>query len=528
MRSNKIRLRNSKLGMLAAASFLALLMAGTGAVAQSAPDAQGDGSLVTATPAALIISSAATKNVRCKAGVCRATAAQAVLSVKMLRNLLAKSPVSVVSGHAAKDIQIAAPLTWVSSNTLTLDAFRSIIVVKPVSDAGAAGLTLITNDGGTGGTLYFGTKANVSFLGTSNILSINGSFYTLVNHVAELATQIAANAAGHFALSGKVNALADGTYHSAPIPTTFTGAFEGLGNTISSLKVVDSTFNASIGLFAHIGAGGVVENVGLLKANMTGTDATGGYDDIGALAGENDGTIGNCYATGAVKRLNDPSFDGGLVGSNLGAIMNSHASVAVSGVGEYFGGLVGLNSSTGTISKSYATGTASNASYDAGLVGINVGKIDSSYATGAASNGFYVGGLVAINYGGQISNSYATGSATGGTTYTGGFVGANTGTVSDSYSTGVVTGAPSTDVGGFMGFDNSSAGSVSAAYWDVTTSGIHIHSQGAGSPSNDPGIAARTTVQLQTALPKGFSKMLWGKNVSINGGLPYLLALPPQ
>lgn len=528
MRSIKRMSRKGGLAALALATPLALLAANTSAVAQSAPRTQGDGSLLSATPPALIISSAATQNVKCKAGVCRATAAQAVLNVKTLRNLLTKSAVRVVSGNVAKDIQIAAPLTWVSSNTLTLDAFHSIIVVKPVSDAGAAGLTLITNDGGSGGTLSFSTKGNVSFLGTSNILSINGNFYTLVNHVAALATQISANAAGHFALAGKVNALADGTYHSAPVSTTFTGVFEGLGNTISSLKVVDPTVNASIGLFAHIGAGGIVQNVGVLKANISGTDATGGYDSIGAVAGENDGAIAGCYASGAIKRLNDPAFDGGLVGLNEGAIVNSHASAVISGVGEYFGGLAGINNSTGSISNSYATGPASNASYDAGLVGINEGKIDSSYATGAASKGFYVGGLVALNFGGQISNSYATGSATGGTTNTGGLVGANTGSVTDSYSTGVVTGSLGTDIGGLVGLDNSSAGSISATYWDTTTSLIHIHSQGAGSPSNDPGIAARTTVQLQAKLPSGFSKTLWSENASINGGLPYLLALPPQ
>ena len=71
-------------------------------------------------------------------------------------------------------------------------------------------------------------------------------------------------------------------------------------------------------------------------------------------------------------------------------------------------------------------------------------------------------------------------------------------------------------------------GGLSGNYWDTTTSGITNLSQGAGSPANDPGITGETTAQLQAALPAGFDPAIWAENPSINGGLPYLIANPPQ
>jgi hypothetical protein len=60
-------------------------------------------------------------------------------------------------------------------------------------------------------------------------------------------------------------------------------------------------------------------------------------------------------------------------------------------------------------------------------------------------------------------------------------------------------------------------------YWDTTTSGT---TQGTGT-GNISGVTGETTVQLQSGLPAGFSSAIWGENSSINGGLPYLLAIPP-
>ena len=82
--------------------------------------------------------------------------------------------------------------------------------------------------------------------------------------------------------------------------------------------------------------------------------------------------------------------------------------------------------------------------------------------------------------------------------------------------------------GGLIGYDYVSPGDLSSTYWDTTTSGITNASQGAGFPANDPGIKAKTTTQLKSALPNGFSSAIWGESAPINGGLPYLLSLPPS
>jgi hypothetical protein len=83
-------------------------------------------------------------------------------------------------------------------------------------------------------------------------------------------------------------------------------------------------------------------------------------------------------------------------------------------------------------------------------------------------------------------------------------------------------------VGGSLGLDVTGGADLSDLYWDTTTSGITNLSQGAGNIANDPGITGETTAQLQATLPAGFDPTIWAENPSINGGLPYLIANPPQ
>jgi hypothetical protein len=84
----------------------------------------------------------------------------------------------------------------------------------------------------------------------------------------------------------------------------------------------------------------------------------------------------------------------------------------------------------------------------------------------------------------------------------------------DSYATGAVTAGENSDVGGLVGYNG---GTVTASYWDTQTSGQTTSAGGTG----------LTTAQLKSGLPAGFSSTVWGINRRINGGYPYLLALPP-
>ena len=237
----------------------------------------------------------------------------------------------------------------------------------------------------------------------------------------------------------------------------------------------------------------------------------------GGLVGWNKGRIVASYTTGrVVSRIGNeyvPSAAmeahlGGLVGLNEGSITASSATGRVSG---WFniGGLVG-NNRKGNITASSATGQVSSGrepgdpetygwSNIGGLVGNNYrGSITVSYATGRVSGGSETGGLVGNNDEGSLTASYATGQVDG-IRHVGGLVGNNDeGSLTASYATGRVTGKE--HVGGLVGTNE---GSLTASYWDTTTSG------------QTSGAHGRSTAQLQT--PTGYSGIYQTWNVDVDG-----------
>ena len=443
--------------------------------------------IATRAQAALVIAWSPTSNVTCAHHICTATSSDAVLGMSKLKSLIQAGNVKVVSGSVAGDIEVNAAVSWLGANTLTLDSYHSIVFEAPFTVAGTGGLVLTTNDGGADGLLHFTQNGNVTFWSTANALTIDGHAYTLVSDIATLAADVAATPGGYYALANSYNAQPDGTYAHAPVATALTGTFEGLGNTISNLTVSDPSFGDSVGLFATIYPTGTVADIGLLNANVSSTAST-----AGALAGGNYGTIRHAFATGFVSAV---SGGGGLAGGNGGTVEFSHASDAVAS-GNSAGGIVGSN--TGVIMQSYATGSV---------------------------QGDEAGGLVGINSGTQISQCYATGPVSGGTV--GGLIGANnTGTVTQTYETGSVTGS---DAGGLIG-DNGGVhtATITYSYWDTTTTGMTGKINGTGNRRNNAGITPLNSKTLKSALPAGFDPAAWGQNAAINGGFPYLLAIPPS
>lgn len=505
----------------------------------------------------LNISGAATKNMSCSGGVCSPTATDAVLNVGDLETMLASGNTTVTttgSGTQANNIMIYAPLSWSATSTLTLDAKNTITVYDPVSVAGMSGLVLTDNGGPA--SLSFGTGGKVTFANLSSTLAINGTSYTLVDTISSLASAIAANAAGAFAFAQSYDAKKDGTYSASPIATTFTGVFEGLGNSISRVTINDAS-DSEVGFFEFVD-GGSVHDIGIEKAKVT----SGASSVIlGVLAGyvlgayqtgtSESGIVTGSWTSGTLTDTASTYAQvGGLAGSacNYGsgyqpdAVIGSHSSVKISGGQSNFaGGLVGYSCGDGIIENSYATGavTAGTCSYVGGLAGASTAYVEDSFATGAATTGSAgdcgpppsAGGLVGYNFGvssspGTIENSYSTGAATGGSgTNVGGMVGLSyDGTISDSYSTGA-PGGSGTYIGGFVGDDDGAT--LTDTYWDTTTSGITNLGQGAGNESDAAGITGMTTAQLQSGLPAGFAKSVWKETSKINGGLPYLKANPP-
>ena len=158
----------------------------------------------------------------------------------------------------------------------------------------------------------------------------------------------------------------------------YTGTFNGNGKTISGLYF-DNNGTDCVGLFGYVGKDGNVSNVGVVASYFK------GKDNVGGVCGYNDGTIKNCYNTGAVS----------------GSM--------------YVGGVCGYND-WGTITNCYNTGAVSGSYYVGGVCGYNDwGTITNCYNTGAVSGSDNVGGVCGYNVGGTITNCYyLTGTATGG------------------------------------------------------------------------------------------------------------------
>ncbi|HEX4080743.1 MAG TPA: GLUG motif-containing protein [Rhizomicrobium sp.] len=465
--------------------------------------------------AAVIVSTAATQNMVCATGVCSPTAVDAVLSANDLEALLSSGNAAVIttgSGVQADDIRIEARVSWSSANMLTLDAHKSVTIDRSMKASGAGGLSVITDDGGSGGEFAFEHDGSLTFRDLSSALLINGTAYQLVGSVAALAGAIAAKPSGAFALANTYDASGDGTYSVSPVSTVLTGAFNGLGNTIANLTINDPTENAYVGLFAEISSNATLNNLTLTNLNVTGgsgtsdaasTECVGGlvgfadggviahvagngavtagqYASVGGLLGIGDGTIESSVANISVSNglLGNA---GGLVGGADGLIADSYATGNVSGSG-FVGGLVGFNY-TNAVEHSYATGavTGSDAStYAGGLAGINEsGFIDRSYSSATVSCEFVCGGLVGIEGFGSgipgVSRSFATGSVTANvteTTLAGGLVGFNqTGRILNSYASGAVSAMAA---GGLVGQNENYPGgyrSISRSYASAAVRG---------------------------------------------------------
>ena len=143
--------------------------------------------------------------------------------------------------------------------------------------------------------------------------------------------------------------------------------------------------------------------------------------------------------------------------------------------------LIGANQ--GTIVACYTTGKAQGSSATGGLAGYNSGTVSTSYSTAYVNAAAAVGGLVGQQ---QVSSSNVT----------------------NSYSTGRVSRSTGSDttIGGLIG--QVTAGSVTASYWDTSTSGQSTSAGGSGA-------VGKTTRQLQT--PTGYTGIYANWNTNLDG-----------
>ena len=266
---------------------------------------------------------------------------------------------------------------------------------------------------------------------------------------------------------------------------------------------VVSGFTDNFGGLAGVNSGAI--NASYATGNVSAKACGDCFPTVGGLVGDNEigGEITNSYATGGVSGQGD-NF-GGLAGVNSGIIVASDATGSVSGNGfADVGGLVGDNEAEGKIVTSYATGDVSGQGDNfGGLAGVNSGIIVASYATGSVSgSGFAdVGGLVGDNrYTGVVTAAYAEGSVSGRADRYGGLLGSNQGIVTVCFSTG---GVPQRG-GGLIG-SSGNYGAVANCYWDTETSG----------QSDSAGGDGKTTAELQS--PTGYTGHYADWNVDLDG-----------
>ena len=289
------------------------------------------------------------------------------------------------------------------------------------------------------------------------------------------------------------------------MPINFGGIFNGNGYTIANLRINRDADNQ--GLFGTLAEGSVVRDLSLLNVEIE------AGNNIGALAGNNNGTVIGSYATGEIR---GGSKVGGLLGVSRGIVINSNARGSVNATGDDIGGLLGRNSDADAIViNSYATGAISGSQWVGGLIGRNEGKIISSHASGTVQGSREIGGLVGSNSNAssEVSNSYATGAVSrdgiGSTDRIGNLLGhaANNAKVINSYAIGTVTDATGNSIGALIG---SHAGNIARdvrnSYWNREITG----------QSRSSGGSSRTTVQLQTPTAPGTTStnvyLNWNEN----------------
>ena len=242
---------------------------------------------------------------------------------------------------------LGGSITWSSNNSLTLSAFRDInIGAFTIQNTASGNLVLRADNTGSGtGTVNFGLLGSVDYRRSTGTVSIyynptavaGGTKYqnptifacsglclgggVLVNSQQpfQLTSYMLVNNANDLQLVGTNlgETYAVGTSFSASgfsgfgPGATFAGTFDGNGG-ISPTNYTIS--NLSTTLFPVIGSGATVRNINLADVNIT----AGSPTFIGALAGENRGTVSNVHAlSGSVSGGSQTGVAvGGLVGQN--------------------------------------------------------------------------------------------------------------------------------------------------------------------------------------------------------------------
>ncbi|MFO0439789.1 MAG: filamentous hemagglutinin N-terminal domain-containing protein [Betaproteobacteria bacterium] len=385
------------------------------------------------------------------------------------------------------DIFVNDSVTWSSDKKLTLSAWRNVHINAPINVNGAGGgLALEFAQAGDMFSFLPGiyTVSAPVNLATGTTFTTKAATdgpvinYTVIRDATALAA-ISSGLAGNYVLGTDITAPVTSWTPIGNTATPFMGIFDGLGHKVTGLQHTNAGADVDVGLFGNVGAAGLIQNVGVTNVNIAGSQ------NVGALAGFNNGFIVNSYATGTVQGTGtgDVGRIGGLVGFSPGPIQSSYANVTV-------------------------TATSGNQTNDPLMM-------ENPLSTGRGG----IGGLAGV-VGAAVGDSYARGNVTG-INAVGGLVGFSGASISSSYSTGAVSGT--TNAHGLVGqvFDPMAfTPFIFNSFWDTTTSGQITGGGGAADL-----ITGLATAQMQTKSTFDSSGAGWDTNVAWelrNGQYPLL------
>lgn len=409
------------------------------------------------------------------------------------------------------DLSLSGPVSWNSGNGLTLNSAGNVnlngaltatgtgarVAINAQQDANLnseVSLTGLNN----GMSLNYGGRANlgkdglVTLSGAGASYQSNGAHYGVIQNVAQL-QNVNANLNGYYVLGNTIDSWH--YFNSIGGDTQFRGVFDGLGNTVKGLTVLNTGSN--LGLFSA--SSGSISNLKLASMSISGTQVNAPSSSIGGLVGMNTGKLSNVSTQNVdVSAANAGNNTvGGLVGHNLGGIIDnssSHGTVTGNAYTNSIGGLVGENT-TDTARLASITHSVSEANvggymqrnYSGGVGGLvganNAGYIADSSSTGSTYSsgaGLNVGGLVGYNENGILERTSTYGQVLGsGAGSVGGLVGLNVNSsITEATSSGAVTGEGSIGTGGLVGTNqNSTLADVKAIgdvtdYWGANVGGL--------------------------------------------------------
>lgn len=160
---------------------------------------------------------------------------------------------------------------------------------------------------------------------------------------------------------------------------TFNGTFDGENHKIINLTIKKSYSN-SVGLFGYVGNSGIIKNVNLLSANIE------AGNDVGGIAGRNDGIISNCNFVG---ELSGNWNIGGIAGYNSKIIKHCKSDCTIKVEYGNAGGILG-----------YGYGGDFNNGYGAVMGCYSAVKIDEIDKYHSCSN---LGGITGYNPAGNFT-----------------------------------------------------------------------------------------------------------------------------